>query len=56
MGNARMIHDGRWKLIQYYSRDPKEPPSEVWYDLALFENENIHNRHRLHSKHICETD
>ena len=34
MGNARMIHDGRWKLIQYYSRDTKEPPSEVWYDLS----------------------
>ena len=34
MGNARMIHDGRWKLIQYYSRNLAEPPGEVWYDLA----------------------
>ena len=34
MGNARMIHDGRWKLIQHYSRDPAEPPREVWYDLV----------------------
>lgn len=34
LGNARMIHDGRWKLIQYYSRDPAEPPQELWYDLG----------------------
>jgi arylsulfatase A-like enzyme len=34
MGNARMIHDGRWKLIQYYSRDLIESPREVWYDLV----------------------
>jgi len=34
MGNARMIHDGRWKLIQYFSQDTTEPPEEVWHDLV----------------------
>ena len=34
MGNARMIHDGRWKLIQYYSPDEAQPPQEVWHDLV----------------------
>lgn len=34
MGNARMIHDGRWKLVQYFSPDGEEPPREVWFDLV----------------------
>lgn len=34
MGNARMIHDGRWKLVQYYARAHEEPPEEVWFDLV----------------------
>ncbi|MFZ9052838.1 MAG: sulfatase [Woeseiaceae bacterium] len=33
-GNARMVTDGRWKLVRYYRRDPDSEPVDVWYDLA----------------------
>lgn len=34
MGNARMVHDGRWKLIRYYKRDINLLPDEIWFDLT----------------------
>lgn len=33
-GNARMVTDGRWKLVRYYQRDPNAAPVDTWYDLA----------------------
>lgn len=33
-GNARMVTDGRWKLVRYYQRNPDKAPHDVWYDLA----------------------
>jgi arylsulfatase A-like enzyme len=33
-GNARMVTDGRWKLVRNYPRDPADGPTDVWYDLA----------------------
>lgn len=33
-GNARMVTDGRWKLVRNYPRDPEDGPTDVWYDLA----------------------
>ena len=33
-GNARMITDGRWKLVRVYQRNPDESPIDNWYDLA----------------------
>lgn len=33
-GNARMVTDGRWKLVRYYHRDAQRPPTDAWYDLA----------------------
>ena len=33
-GNARMITDGRWKLLRYYGLAPGKPSRDVWYDLA----------------------
>ncbi len=34
MGNARMVHNGRWKLVRYYHRDPDKPPTDYWFDLT----------------------
>ncbi len=33
-GYARMVTDGRWKLVRYYQRDPDQPPKDMWYDLV----------------------
>ena len=33
-GNARMVTDGRWKLVTYYERDTAKPTVEHWYDLS----------------------
>ncbi len=33
-GNARMVTDGRWKLVRYYQQDPAKPAEDTWYDLA----------------------
>lgn len=33
-GRARMITDGRWKLVRYYHRDAATAPSDFWYDLT----------------------
>lgn len=33
-GHARMVTDGRWKLVRYYRRDPNDRPDDRWYDLA----------------------
>ncbi|RLA33075.1 MAG: sulfatase [Gammaproteobacteria bacterium] len=33
-GNARMVTDGRWKLVRSYPRDPQARPTDRWYDLA----------------------
>lgn len=33
-GNARMITDGHWKLVQYYYKDQNKLPLEYWYDLS----------------------
>jgi len=33
-GNARMVTDGRWKLVRYYQKDPEVPPQDMWYDLV----------------------
>ena len=32
-GNARMAHNGRWKLVRYYQKDAGSPPQDYWYDL-----------------------
>ncbi len=32
-GNARMIHDGRWKLVRFYSEEPQNAPTDHWFDL-----------------------
>ncbi len=32
-GNARMIHDGRWKLIRFYAQEPNADPVDYWFDL-----------------------
>ena len=34
MGNARMAHDGRWKLVRYYRKNSSLEPKEVWFDLS----------------------
>ena len=34
MGNGRMIHNGRWKLVRYYQRDAELAPIDLWFDLA----------------------
>ena len=33
-GNARMIHDGRWKLVRYYHKNPETDPTDHWFDLV----------------------
>jgi choline-sulfatase len=33
-GYARMVTDGRWKLVRHYMRDPAQAPKDTWYDLA----------------------
>ena len=33
-GNARMIHDGRWKLVRFYSKAPQNAPTDHWFDLV----------------------
>jgi arylsulfatase A-like enzyme len=33
-GNARMVTDGRWKLVRNYPRDPEDGPTDLWYDVA----------------------
>ena len=42
-GNARMVSDGRWKLVRYYQRGAAAPV-DTWYDLA----------HPLGERHISE--
>ena len=32
-GNARMVHNGRWKLVRYYQKNQDDPPRDFWYDL-----------------------
>lgn len=34
LGNARTVHNGRWKLVRYYHRDPAAAPSDYWFDLV----------------------
>ncbi len=33
-GNARMITNGKWKLVRYYHLDGIQSPTDVWYDLS----------------------
>ena len=33
-GNARMIHDGRWKLVRFYPQESKTAPTDYWFDLV----------------------
>ena len=33
-GNARMIHDGRWKLVRYYQKNKESAPIDYWFDLV----------------------
>ena len=33
-GNARMIHNGRWKLVRYHQQNTKLPPRDLWFDLV----------------------
>ncbi|MEM9159726.1 MAG: sulfatase-like hydrolase/transferase [Verrucomicrobiota bacterium] len=33
-GNARMISDGRWKLVRYYPKDSSQNPTDQWFDLS----------------------
>jgi arylsulfatase A-like enzyme len=33
-GNARMVTDGRWKLVRYYRPKPNQAPIDRWYDLV----------------------
>ncbi len=33
-GSARMVTDGRWKLVRYYQEDKEQSPKDMWYDLA----------------------
>lgn len=33
-GYARMVTDGRWKLVRYYQRDGGQAPIDKWYDLV----------------------
>jgi len=33
-GYARMVSDGRWKLVRYYQQDREQPPKDIWYDLV----------------------
>jgi arylsulfatase A-like enzyme len=33
-GNARMITDGHWKLVRYYSSDSASEADDRWYDLS----------------------
>ena len=33
-GYARMITDGRWKLVRYYPQDKEQAPRDMWYDLV----------------------
>ena len=33
-GNARMIIDGRWKLVRIYQQDANKLPVDNWYDLS----------------------
>lgn len=33
-GHARMVTDGRWKLVRYYQQDEERPPEDLWYDLV----------------------
>ncbi len=32
-GNARMVHDGRWKLVRLYPQNTNTPPTDYWFDL-----------------------
>jgi len=34
MGNARMVHNGRWKLVRYYQKNADDPPVDYWFDLT----------------------
>jgi len=34
MGNARMAHNGRWKLVRYFQQDQRSAPEDHWFDLA----------------------
>jgi choline-sulfatase len=34
MGNARMVHNGRWKLVRYYQKNHDAPPVDHWFDLT----------------------
>lgn len=38
--NARMVSDGRWKLVRYYKKDRSDAPIDKWYDLAHPEGES----------------
>ena len=38
-GSARMVTDGRWKLVRYYQRNLEDPPVDYWYDLSHPEGE-----------------
>lgn len=33
-GHARMVTDGRWKLVRVYRRDADAAPVDTWFDLA----------------------
>jgi arylsulfatase A-like enzyme len=33
-GNARMVTDGRWKLVRYYHGETGRLPTDTWYDLV----------------------
>ncbi|MBC2607939.1 sulfatase family protein [Pelagicoccus albus] len=40
-GNARMISDGRWKLVRYYAEDPASAPVDHWFDLSNPRKERV---------------
>lgn len=40
-GNARMISDGRWKLVRYYPQEREGEPVDHWFDLAHPRGERV---------------
>lgn len=35
LANARMVSNGRWKLVRYDGREAERAATERWYDLVL---------------------
>ncbi|MBA58291.1 MAG: sulfatase [Gammaproteobacteria bacterium] len=51
-GNARMIHDGRWKLVRYYKKNETGDPLDRWYDLTSQDRERyaVAAPEKIHAK------